>query len=193
MKSTRTHVALLRGINVGGHNKVAMADLRAVASSIGHTEVATYVQSGNVVFAAADPDADATALAQALETAIAKRLAVRPEVIVVSADDLRGVVAENPFADEPNPKAVHAVFFGDAPSSSEVGAVRAAVERAEAKGSRDEARVVGRVLYLWTPDGMGRSKLAAELSRRRRQDAPAPAGTARNWATVMALVDLLDG
>lgn len=187
----RTHVALLRGINVGGRNRVAMADLREVAASLGHTEVTTYIQSGNVAFAGADPDADSSALAAALEAAIAGRLGVRPAVVVVSRDELLRVVADNPFPDEPNPKAVHAVFFADAAAPDRVAAVAAAVERARAKGSRDEARVVGRALYLWTPDGLGRSVLAAELNRG-AGGGPSASGTARNWATVTTLARLLD-
>src|SRR5262245_32024671 len=103
-----THVALLRGINVGGHNKVAMAELRKVVASLGHTEVATYIQSGNVVFTTAETDT--AALAAAMERAIAEALGVRPRVVVLSREELARVVDDNPYPDEPNPKAVHAIF-----------------------------------------------------------------------------------
>jgi uncharacterized protein (DUF1697 family) len=188
----RTHIALLRGINVGGRNKVAMADLRRVVSDIGHTEVATYIQSGNVAFAAADSAIESRQLAGDLERAIAGELAVRPAVVVASRAELEQVVAANPFGDEPNPKAVHAVFLPEVPGPEEVAAVALAVERARAKRSRDEAVVTGKALYLWTPDGFGRSELAVELNRGGARRTPAPLGTARNWATVLALVQLLD-
>lgn len=188
----RSHVALLRGINVGGRNKVAMADLRRIVASLGHTDVMTYIQSGNVAFAAANPDDGADELAGGLEAAIATALSVRPAVVVVSRDHLRRVVRGNPFPDEPNHKAVHVVFF-PAPHPTRSDALAGALERAHAKGSRDEARVAGRTLYLWTPDGLGRSKLAEELSRADARSGGATAGTARNWATVLALVELLDG
>jgi uncharacterized protein (DUF1697 family) len=189
---TRTHIALLRGINVGGRNKVAMADLRRVVGGLGHTEVATYIQSGNIAFAAAGLADDSSNLAAGIERAIAGELTVRPAVVVASRDELQQVVAGNPFASEPNPRLVHAVFLPDAPGPDRVEAIAEAVERARAKGSRDEAHVEGRALYLWTPDGMGRSVLTVELDRGTARIAPAAAGTARNWATVLALVQLLD-
>jgi uncharacterized protein (DUF1697 family) len=102
------HVALLRGINVGGRNRVAMADLREVALGLGHTEVATYIQSGNVVFTS--EEADTATIAAALERAIAEHLGVQPKVIVLTRAELAQVVADNPFPDEPNPRWVHAIF-----------------------------------------------------------------------------------
>ena len=78
-----SHIALLRGINVGGRNKVAMADLRDVVTSLGHADVVTYIQSGNVVFTAGEREADTKALAKALEEAIAAALGVRPAVVVL--------------------------------------------------------------------------------------------------------------
>jgi uncharacterized protein (DUF1697 family) len=189
----RTHVALLRGINVGGRNKLAMADLRQVLSDLGHTEVATYIQSGNALFAAADPSVDGEHLAVGLETAIAGRLGLRPRAVVISRDRLRQVVAGNPYADEADPKAVHAVFLREGPTADGISAVAAAVDRARAKGSRERAEVVGGTLYLWTPDGLGRSVLAVELNRVGERSTPMSTGTARNWATVEALMERLDG
>ena len=86
-----THVALLRGINLGGRNRVAMGDLREVVTSLGHTDVATYIQSGNVVFTS--KEADTKALAAALERAIAEVLTVRPRVVVLSRNELAQVMA----------------------------------------------------------------------------------------------------
>jgi uncharacterized protein (DUF1697 family) len=186
----RTHVALLRGINVGGHNKVAMTDLREIVTSLGHADVATYIQSGNVVFSSPETDADAAGIADALEREIASRLGVRPVVVVLSRAELAGVIADNPYPDEANPKSLHAVFRREELSADGVAAVAAAQERAGGKGSRDEAMVVGRTLFLHTPDGLGRSELAAQLAR--PSVAAMAAGTARNWATVTRLMSLLD-
>lgn len=179
------YLALLRGINVGGHNKVAMTDLRGVAAALGHTDVATYIQSGNVVFSSADTEA--TRMADALEQEIADRLGVRPAVVVVSKAELAQVIADNPFPDEMNTKGLHAVFCRDEIDKNDIDHVAAAVQRARDTGSRDDAVVVGRTLYLRTPDGMGRSDLAARLARSRVQNA----GTARNWATVTRLMAML--
>jgi uncharacterized protein (DUF1697 family) len=180
-----THVALLRGINVGGRNKVAMGDLRAVVASLGHTDVATYIQSGNVLFTTRGTDD--RAIAAALEEAIAGTLGVRAAVVVVSRGELARVVAGNPYADEADPKRVHAIFYGDEAGAERVAAVAAAEQRAAEQGGRDAATVAGRVVYLHTPDGLGRSKLAEFLSRTGTPGLR-PGGTARNWATVTQLL-----
>ena len=82
-----THVALLRGINLGGRNKVAMADLRTLVGELGHADVATYIQSGNVLFTAPE-DADCDALARAMTEAIAAKLGVTAPVVVVTREEL---------------------------------------------------------------------------------------------------------
>jgi len=185
-----THVALLRGINVGGNNKVAMADLREVVASLGHGDVATYIQSGNVVFTS--PRADTSALAQDLEAEIGRLLGVRPGVVVLARDELARVIADNPYPEEPSPRAVHAVFRREEMTADELSAVAAAQQRARDKGSSDEATVIGRTLYLHTPDGMGRSELAAQLAKAGQAMSAKGGGTARNWATVTRLLSLLD-
>jgi uncharacterized protein (DUF1697 family) len=178
-----THIALLRGINVGGRNKVAMADLRRVMASLGHTDVTTYIQSGNVVFTPASRRKPA-ALAAELEGAITEALGVSPRVIVRSRDELAQVVRDNPYPEEENPRALHAVFLSDEPGPELAGVVADAQRQAATKGSRDTATLVGRTLFLHTPDGIGRSELAAALTAR----AGAATGTARNWATVAKLL-----
>lgn len=186
----RTHVAMLRGINVGGHNRLPMADLRRVVASLGHQDVETYVQSGNVVFGAADPSRGDADLAAELRAAIARDLGLDVPVVVVSREELHDSVVNNPFPDETNPKLLHAVYSVTEDPADEQ-AEQAALARARAKGSPDDARRIGPVLYLHTPNGMGRSVLAAELTRGGK-NAPSNAGTARNWATVLALDSLMN-
>ena len=181
------YLALLRGINVGGHNKVAMADLRDLAAALGFADATTYIQSGNLIFSSAE--AGTAELADMLEAEIASRLAVRPAVVVLCAAELKQVIADNPFPHETNPKCLHAVFRRDEVGQDGVAAIAAAVQQARDAGSRDEARVVGRTLFVHTPDGFGRSDLAARLTSSKAQ----ATGTARNWATVMKLMDMLDG
>jgi uncharacterized protein (DUF1697 family) len=205
-----THVALLRGINLGPHKRVAMPALRALAESLGHTDVATYIASGNLVFTAggtrssdsaerSDRDTGSDLVPPSgtadpgpeLERAIAGELGVECRVVVRTCAELARTVADNPYPDEPDPKRVHAFFLVDEPGPAAREHVARAQERAAAKGSRDEAAIVGRVLYLHTPDGFGRSELAAELSKGGRRN-PAE-GTARNWATVTKLLAMCDG
>jgi uncharacterized protein (DUF1697 family) len=183
-----THVALLRGINVGGHNKVAMADLREVVASLGHGDVATYIQSGNVVFSAGETDA--AALAAALEQAIAGSLGVPARVVVLSRDELAQVTRDNPYAGEPNQKTVHAVFLSGEPGPEVAERVAAAQKTAAQQGSGDSAQLIGRTIFLHTPDGYGRSDLAAALVKIGQNKNDTVTGTARNWATVIKLLAL---
>jgi uncharacterized protein (DUF1697 family) len=185
-----THVALLRGINLGGHKKVAMADLRELVTSLGHADVATYIQSGNVVFTC--DQTDTAALAAALEEAIAATLGVSSRVVVVSRDELAEVSRDNPYSDEPNHRAVHAIFLSAPPGPEVAERVAAAQQQVARKGSRDTATVIGRTIYLHTPDGYGRSDLAAELVKLGQKKTDQVSGTARNWATVTKLLAMCD-
>jgi uncharacterized protein (DUF1697 family) len=183
-----THVALLRGINLAGHNKVGMADLRDVVASLGHDDVATYIQSGNVVFTTGETDT--AKLAAALEDAIGERFGVRCRVIVLSRAELAQIAQDNPYQDEPNLRAVHVVFLPSEPAPEMIASVAEAQDQAAQKGSRDTARFVGRALFLHTPDGFGRSELATLLTRAGRPMSARGAGTARNAATVRKLLDM---
>ena len=185
-----THVALLRGINLGGHNKVAMAELREVVTSLGHADVVTYIQSGNVVFTS--DQSDTAALAAALERAIATSLSVPARVVVLSREELAQVARDNPYTGEPNPKAVHAVFLSGEPGPDVAERVAAAQQLAAQQGSRDTAQLVGRTIFLHTPDGYGRSDLAAALVKLGQKKTDAVTGTARNWATVTRLLAMCD-
>lgn len=167
-----------------------MADLRQLVSSLGHADVATYIQSGNVVFTASS-HSDAAALASELRTAIATKLGVDTPVIVVTKAELSGVIAGNPYADEPNPRYVHAVFLPAELDESARNQIKRAQEHARSQGSRDEVTLIGRTLYMHTPDGFGTSDLAKHLLAKRAS--PVAAGTARNWNTVTKLLNLCDG
>jgi len=182
-----SHVALMRAVNVGGR-KIAMADLRQVVASLGHADVATYIQTGNVVFTTTQ--SDTVALAQAMEAAIASSLNVRAPVIILTRDSLADVISANPYPAAPNPRFVHGVFLPADPDEAMLTAVQQAARQAADLGSRDEATLLGRTLYLHTPDGFGRSGLVTALLMKR--SSPVAAGTARNWATITRLLELCD-
>jgi uncharacterized protein (DUF1697 family) len=189
-----THIALLRGINLGGNNRMAMADLRELVSSLGGQDVATYIQSGNVLFST--DEEDTAALAAGLQRAMADRLAIQAGVIVLTRDQLAQVARDNPYAGEPNPKLVHVIFL---PADQDLALVperaaslAAAQQQAADKGSRDTVTQVGRAVYLHTPDGFGRSELAKLLARAAGPMSAKGAGTARNWSTVTKLLALCD-
>jgi uncharacterized protein (DUF1697 family) len=194
MVSMASHVALLRGINVGGRNKVPMAELREVVAALGHDGVTTYIQSGNVLFTTADTDT--AKLAAALESAIEGRFGLWSPVVVLSRDELAGVLAANPYPDEPDPRLVHVVFLNGEPPRDLLDRIAAAESAAAGKGSRDAVQASGRALYLHTPDGFGRSELAQNIFRivtpPSKQKKQALAATARNLATTTKLLSLCE-
>jgi uncharacterized protein (DUF1697 family) len=165
-------VALLRGINVGGKGKLPMAQLREMVEGCGLTDVATYIQSGNVVFRS--PDGDSTAAAGAVAAAVAAGSDVTTTVVVRTADELAAVVAASPFlARGEEPAHLHVVFLGpdDEPALPDDPAAFAP----------DEAVRVGSEVHLFLPNGTGRSKLAARVGR---------VGTTRNWRTTLTLLEM---
>ena len=186
-----SHIALLRGINLGGRNRVAMADLRALVAGLGHTDVSTYIQSGNVLFTAAPGAPGTSVIAEEMTAAIAAELGVTAPVVVLTRDELAGVVDANPFGQETDHKRLHAVFRSGPAEQDLLDRIAAAVEAVAAKGSRDSAVSIGRVLYLHTPDGYGTSDLAKALLRITASP-QAGTGTARNWATTLKLLSLCD-
>jgi uncharacterized protein (DUF1697 family) len=183
-----SHIALLRGINVGGQKKVPMPALREVVASLGHTGVTTYIQSGNVLFSTAD--ADTAKLASELEHAIADRFGFSSSVVVLTRDELAQVLASNPYGDEPEPRFVHVIFLNAEPPPDLLDRMAAAQSAAAAKGSRDSVTAVGRALFLHTPDGYGTSELGKWLSNVKSKGLTV---TARNWATASKLLALCDG
>lgn len=169
------HVALLRGVNVGGHNKVPMAQLRQTVESIGATNVATYIQSGNVVLTS---PLSAQQLRAALERVIAEQLGVNPTVMTRTADELAAVVEQTPYPEAAD-NTVHIAFLHEPPGD-------ATIERLHAIETGDETLAVrGREIYLHLPKGLGRSKLADEMGRQLKQPT-----TMRNWRTVNKLLEM---
>ncbi len=167
-------VALLRGINVGGSGKLPMAALRTIVKDLGHTDVRTYIQSGNVVFRTSARST--TAVARKLQAAIAATSSVRPSVVVRTGDELAAALDRDPFvARGEDSSKVHLTFFpSEAPDPGDMSAF-----------APDEAVALGGELHLFLPDGLGRSKLAARLDR-----IAAPNGTTRNWRTATTLLDM---
>ncbi|HWF80908.1 MAG TPA: DUF1697 domain-containing protein [Streptosporangiaceae bacterium] len=182
-----THVALLRGVNVGGGGKLPMAELRQLLTSLGHADVTTYIQSGNVVFTPSH--SDAVALASELRAAIAARFGLDTPVIVMTRAELSDVISANPYTGE-NPRYVHAVFLPGELDEAARSQIKQAEEQVRGQGSSDEVALIGRTLYLHTPDGFGTSELAKTLLAKRAS--PAAGGTARNWNTVTKLLTLCD-
>jgi len=194
MASMATHVALLRGINVGGRNKVPMAGLREVVASLGHTGVTTYIQSGNVLFSTGEEDT--AKLASALEAAITEAFGLWSSVVVLSRDELARILDTNPYRDEPNPRLVHVVFLNAELPADVLDRIKAAESASAAKGSRDAVTAAGPALYLHTPDGFGTSELGQAVFRiigtPGKTGKHSIAATARNLATSAKLLSLCE-
>ncbi len=173
-------VALLRGINLGPHRRMKMETLRSICESLGFEGVRTYVQSGNVVFRS--KQAEPASVASRLRKAIGEAVGFEPEVFLRTAADLKLVIDRNPFAlrEDVSPDKLLVTFLERQPEPGAVSKVSQMRIRPE------EFAMVGRELYVFYPDGMGRSKFPAAAISQLLKDA----GTARNWNTVLKLFEI---
>ena len=171
-------VALLRGVNVGGKTTLAMAKLREVADELGYDDAATYIQSGNLVLRTS---ASAAAVEKDLAKTIAALGGVQPAVLVRTLAQLRKVVDGNPFLRRgEDEKSCHVVFGAKATKRSLAGLDLDSY-------APEEAVAVGKELYLFLPNGVGRSKLAGDLASDK-----SAVGTMRSWRTVTKLLEMAE-
>ena len=174
----QTYVALFRGINVGGSNLLPMKALRELLEQNACLDVQTYIQSGNAIFRSVISDPNR--LARQVTAAVSKRHGFEPRVLVLTRQSLERAVAGNPFVEAAkDPTSVHVFFLEGVPKKPDLkmlDALRTPTERFALRGS---------VFYLHTPDGFGKSKLAARVER-----SLGVAATARNWRTVATLLEM---
>jgi len=177
------HLALLRGVNVGGHKQISMADLRDLLTQLGLADVRSVLQSGNLVFGATGRTS--AQLERLLETEAEKRLALKTDFFVRTAKEWQGVVAHNPFRKEAarDPGHLVVMFLKHASSATGVEALQQAIKGREvvAAGSKH--------LYIVYPDGIGRSRLTNAVIDKQL----GTRGTGRNWNTVLKLAALAAG
>jgi len=180
-KDTGLHVALLRGVNVGGR-RLPMKDLAAMFVAEGCTDVRTYIQSGNVVFRARPTLV--RRIPSVIGKAIVNRFGFDSPIILRAAADLRRVATHNPFlAIGADPTRLHVAFLADVPARSRMAALE------PERWRPDEFVVRGGEIYLHYPRGMGLSKLTNMYFDARL----GTVSTVRNWRTVLALLDLTSG
>jgi uncharacterized protein (DUF1697 family) len=181
-KAASSHVALLRGINVGGKNKLPMKELAAIFTDAGASDVLTYIQSGNVVFRASA--ALARRLPAVVATAISKRFGFEVPVLMRTAGELRKVASENPFLRAgADVGMLHVAFLTSKPGTAQVDSLDAD------RSSPDEFELRGREIYLYCPNGIARTKLTNAYFDSKL----ATTSTVRNWKTVLKLVELSGG
>ncbi|SES48878.1 DUF1697 domain-containing protein [Actinokineospora terrae] len=169
------YAALLRGVNVGGRSKLPMADLRAVLTGLGYADVRTLLQSGNAVLRT---DADAADVEQAVERALLAEVGLTTRCLVRTGDELRAVLAGNPFTEADNGSKMVAAFVSSVPDSPGFDPVTLDPER---------VRVGDRVIYQWCPDGISNAPLVVPVVEKKW----GVVVTARNFNTVTKLADLL--
>ena len=173
-----TYVALLRGINLGARNKIAMTRLRELFEAAGAEDVSTYVQSGNVVFRSTAPAGE---LEERIAARIKQDLELDVTVLVRSRKQIAKTVSGNPFATRnADPKALHVTFLAAKPPAARVRVL------GPSPSPPDDFRVVGRDVYLSCPNGYGRSK----LSNAYFEKGLGVAATTRNWRTVTTLAEM---
>jgi uncharacterized protein (DUF1697 family) len=174
-------ISMLRGVNVGGHNMVKMAELKALYESLGFTKVVTYVNSGNVVFDTKEKDH--AKIGKKIEAAMEKKFGFRVDIVLRSADELKKVIAKNPFAkrEDIDPGKLLVVFLGGDPG--ETG--RDALVAMDAAG--EELKPLGSEIYIYFVNGQGKTKLKwAQMEKAFNK----LCWTGRNWNTVMKLNEL---
>src|SRR5580704_1055864 len=175
-------ISMLRGVNVGGHNKIKMDQLRAVYESLGFRDAQTYIQSGNVV-SRADKRDPATARTR-IEKGIERNFGFRPSVIVRTASELREVIVRNPFAKRSGIDASRLLvaFLASSPAANALDKVL------KIKCEPQELRVSGRELFIYFPDGMARPTLPLATVERTLKIS----FTGRNWNTVRKLLEMAE-
>ncbi len=175
------YVAFFRGINVGGKHVLPMKQLAAIFEKAGCRDVRTFIQSGNVVFEASA--AMIKTLPAKIAAEIEKQFGFDAPIVLRSTDELRSAIRDNPFVKRAaDPKALHIYFLADEPGLKAIATLDAA------RSAPDAFAVRGREIYLHLPNGMGRTKLTnayfdAKLST---------VCTARNWATVQKLLEMMN-
>jgi uncharacterized protein (DUF1697 family) len=173
------HIALLRGVNVGGRSTLAMAELRAMVEGSGFTNVRTLLQSGNLVF---DGTGKPDAIERRLESETEKRFGRRVDYLIRTPDEWRAAIDANPFAEMAKDDPAHLVvmFLKAKPATKAVAGLQDAIK------GREQVRAGARHIYITYPDGIGTSKFTGAVI----ETALATRGTARNWNTVLKLAAL---
>jgi uncharacterized protein (DUF1697 family) len=172
------YIALFRGINVGGSNILPMKELKNLLEGLGCEKVQTYIQSGNVVFI--NDNIQRRALGRRISAGIRKQFGFEPKVMLLDKAELLDAVNENPYKTGEGKKR-HFYFLDSLPENPDLDRLLAL------KSPSEEFMLKKNVFYLFAPDGIGRSKLAARV-----EQALGAAATARNWNTVSKLLSMIE-
>ncbi len=173
-----TYIALLRGINVGGKNSLPMKDLRSILESLGASNVKTYIQSGNVVFQSTSKDG--SSFSKRLGVEIRERYGFEPQILVIGYAEIETAIINNPFPEaESEPSSLHLGFLAFVPKNPDLKQLESLKKESE------RFCLIDHIFYLHAPEGIGRSKLAANSEK--LLGVPM---TDRNWNTVCKLKEM---
>jgi uncharacterized protein (DUF1697 family) len=174
-------ISMLRGVNLGAHNRIKMEALRALYESLQLEDPRTYVQSGNVIFRTQEKNT--AKLATKIQDAIEKAFQCRPEVILRTTDEFRRAIAQTPFPKRRNlePGKILVTFLAGAPAEAQAAL-------AGLKSYPEELHLIGRELYIYFPNGVGKSKLPWSSVEKLLK----VTGTARNWNSVQAILQIAE-
>lgn len=174
-----TYIALFRGINVGGNNRLPMVELVDVLEGLGLSSIKTYIQSGNVVFQS--KNINSTKLSQKISAAIEKHFGFVIQVLILDVHELENAIALKPFPEtNAEPSTLHFFFLSSLP-------VQPNLEMLESvKKDSEQFRLIDKVFYLYAPEGVGRSKLTMKVEK-----VLGVSVTARNWRTVSKIMELV--
>ncbi len=172
-----TYIALFRGINIGGHHLLPMNGLAEILHDLGYVNIKTYIQSGNVVFQSKNKLTDN--IATEISHIISNTYGFEPKVLLLDETELQDAIDNNPF-DTSDGKAVHFFFLDIHPKAPDLARLT------ELKSKSEQFKLIGTIFYLFTPEGVGRSKLAANIEK--FLGVPT---TARNWNTVSKLLAMV--
>jgi len=172
-----TWITLLRGINVGGNNIVPMKELRDLLSGLGFENARTYIQSGNCVF---DSDiTDTAVISEKISKAMQTAFGFEPNIMCLNHEDFAAAITQNPYPDVTDLKALHFFFLAEPARNADLEALNTLKKLSE------NYSLTENVFYLHAPDGIGRSKLAAQAERKLGVRA-----TGRNLRSVMKIAEL---
>lgn len=175
-------IAMLRGVNVGGHNKIKMEELRALCKTLNLRDACTYVQSGNLIFKT--DERDLARLAKRLQDAIERKFGFRPDVMLRTAAEMREVIRRNPFAKRRGiePSRLLVTFLASEPASD------AREMAGEIETAPEELRMERREVYIYFPNGMARPKVSWSTIERILKTS----GTGRNWNSVTKILEMAE-
>jgi uncharacterized protein (DUF1697 family) len=179
----QTYISFLRGVNMTGHNLIKMTDLAALYRNMGLNDAETYIQSGNVIFSNTG-NITPSALSVNIEQAILERFNFIIPVMIRTSQDLNDLFSSNPFLGEPKfePSKMAVVFLHDEPSDSQIQKV------AGIDYPPDKFKIVGREIFIYCPNGFGRTKLYTNFFEKKMNIA----GTARNWKTITTIKNIAE-